>query len=365
MTHTGPLDRMGRAGLRRAGLRAAAAGVAVLLVATAAGTAATSALAAPGDSYPAGTAVVPGNLSRGPEVTSLHSEGTTIVDGRRTVSTGLAGRLSLVGRARGGYVILTRATDSSTAVLRRVRLDGSTLRLRSLPPTAADDFQVSPDGRRVAYTTSGQGRSTLVVRRTSDGSLVARHRFPTFVQLLDVKRRVLVSATGPDRMVWFDPAAEAIEVTLGVAPLSADIVADRIVYPVQDPVNGFDGICLVRARLSDPADIRWRSCTDKPLAISPDGRRMITTYIQADGLGTSVLQIRDAETFAVTATLRTSGYFGNLGWEDNNSFVTFTWRKGRAAYVRYALDGTLQRVSRLVRVADAGESPLDWTFPAP
>ena len=281
----------------------------------------------------------------------------------RTVSTGRSGVLTLVGRARSGYVVLTTTDSGSATTLRRVRTDGSTVTLHAVGRRYASDAHVSPDGRRVAYTTTGRTSTTVFVRKSRDGSLLARKSYAGFSEVLAHRQRVLLSGFSTGVVRWFDPATRST-VVLDSPPLaSADLRHDRAVQIVEDPVNGFDGICLVYARLSDPTDTRWRSCTEKPLATSPNGRRMVTTNIAADGLGTGVLQVRDAETFAVSATLRTSGYFGQLHWEDDNSFVVFTWRKGRAAMVRYALDGTLERVSEVVRMDVAGTSSLQWSFP--
>lgn len=313
------------------------------------------------DGYPNGVRVAPAALPRGADAVGLHTVGGSIVDGRLTVRTGLTGRLLLVGRADPGYVVITTDASGANRTLWRVRKDGGTVRLRDLGD-GGDDARTSATGSRVSFTVPGRARTRVVVLRTSDGIVLGRQRYRGYLQVLDFHKRVLLSGLQPSRTLWYRPRTDTTEVAFHRNLWSADIERDRAVLPVRDPA-GYDRTCLVYTRLSDLSRRRWRSCTDKPLAFSsPEGTRMVTTYIEADGLGTSLLQVRDAETAAVRATYRTAGYFGNVAWEDENSLLVMTWSKGRAAIVRINTGGKVVRVSRVARMPATGDA-LRWSFP--
>jgi hypothetical protein len=198
--------------------------------------------------------------------------------------------------------------------------------------------------------------------RSSDGTVVGAHRFRGTLQVLDVGRRVLLDGFRPDRTIRWRPATDRVTATRGLQLAQADLSRDRAVVIVRDEVHGFDGICFAYAPLSSPTQELWRSCDDKPLSFSPDGSLVVSTFIEADGPGTGMLQVRAAETNAVRATLRTGGFFVFPYWADDDAFLVHTWRKGRAAIVRVARDGTVQRVSKVV-AEDGGDDALRWSFP--
>lgn len=309
---------------------------------------------------PRGVVVRPAKLTLSADPTALHSVGSTIVDGYRTVRTGLDAPLRLVGRATRGWVVVTAGPDGLDRTLWRVRPDGSALRLRSLGDEG-DDVRTSSAGRRVALTVSGRRSTLALVLRTSDGTVVGQRRFRGLLEVLALPGRVLLSGVQPRRTVWWWPRTGATERVLRRESWAADAERDRLVQVVRDPA-GYDGICLAQGRLSTPAVRDWRSCTDKPLAWSPSGRRMVTTNIESDGIGPNLLQVRDAATNRVRATYRTFGYFGLPYWEDGNSFLVLTWARERAAIVRVTTGGRVSRVSPVVRMRDV-EDALGWGFP--
>jgi hypothetical protein len=313
-----------------------------------------------------GPAVVvdPAALPRGADTALLHTAGRRIVDGDRVVRVDLSGRLSLVGRAAHGYVVLTSDPDDGSSALWRVRRDGTARQLRPMPHRATVP-QVSPDGDRVAWTVQGRDRSRLVVARTADGSLVGSVRRTGFLEVADLTdHRVLMTGSRPSRTLWFRPVAGTTQRLFAAQVWDADIAADRAVVAVEDLANGADGICLSFQELHDPSTRFWRSCTDKPLSFSPDHTLMVTTDIRSDGIGASTLELRDATHNTPIASYATDGgYFGDPVWEDADSFVVRVWAGGQATQVRVTTSGTVERVARVARVkADALRGGLWWTF---
>lgn len=319
--------------------------------------------------FPDRSGIDPAALRRGAAPTALHTEGSSIVDGGATIPTELTDRLQIVGRAAPGqgYVVASFSADGTASTLWRVRPDGSSRRLRDLGVdrgfgSGGHDTRTSPDGRRVAWTEPAGRRTILRVARTSDGTLLGGQRYRGSVEVLDVGSRVLLAGEGPERTIWYRQATDRSRVVRGLDLWSADLQRDRAVRTVSDEVNGYDGLCVVSTSLSHPAEQHWRSCTDKPLAFSPDGRLVVSTNIEADGPGTGLLQVRSAETFRVRATLRTPGFFVQPYWEDDDSFLVHTWAKGKAAIVRLSRSGTVRRVSEVVHER-GGEDALNWSFP--
>ena len=312
---------------------------------------------------PAADVVIdPAALPRGPDTTLLHTRGHRIVDGDHVVRTDLSGRLSLVGRAVRGYVVTTSDPADGSATLWRVRRDGTARMLRDLGARAGI-LRVSPRGDRVAWAVTGNDRSRVMVARTTDGSLVGSVRRAGYLEVADVGRyRVLVSGLQPTRSFWLRPAAGTTERLSGEQLWEADIAADRAVFAVEDDA-GPDGLCLSYRSLRDPSIRFWRSCTDKPLAFSPDRSLMVTTDIQSDGIGPSSLEVRDATHDTPLASYTPDGgYFGGPVWEDADSFVVRVWADGHAAVVRIAADGTVERVSRVATVQSDNFRALWWTF---
>ncbi len=311
----------------------------------------------------ASTAIDPATLTRGSDTDLLHSRGHRIVDGDRVVRTDLSGQLAMIGRAVRGYVVVTRDQSDGSATLWRVRRDGTARKLRELTDRAGI-LRVSARGDRVAWAVPGNDRTRVMVARTTDGSLVGSVRRAGFLEVADVGRyRVLVTGLQPTRTLWFRPAAGSTERLFGQQVWEADIAADRAVVAVEDNA-GPDGLCLSYRRLREPSTRFWRSCTDKPLAFSPDRSLMVTTDIQSDGIGPSTLEVRDATHNTPLASYTPDGgYFGSPVWEDADSFVVRVWADGHAAQVRITTAGVVERVSRVATVDADNFRALWWTFP--
>ena len=348
------------------GTRRALAGVAAVSLALAFAGTATGPAEAAGGAFPDKNRIDPAALPLGEAPTTLHTEGRSIIDGSDTVVTTVPGRLQILGRMSSSYIVHAR-NDDGTQTLWRVRYDGSALRLRDLDDRTGEEIRLGTYGNRIAYTRDLPGRpfrTRVFVLRSGDGSVVDSRLLRGHVEVVDFAAKVLLTGIQPERTVWYLANRDEVTVRRGLDLLTADIGHNRAVVKVKDLEHGFDGVCLVYAPLSRPKQRLWRSCTDRPLSFSPDGTRMVTTFIGADGPGTRKLQVRVAETNKVLATLRTGGFFVQPYWEGNRSFLVHTWRKGKAAILRVSKDGTVERVSPVVS-EDVGEDNLQWSFPPP
>ena len=270
----------------------------------------------------------------------------------------------MIGRAVRGYVVVTRDQSDGSATLWRVRRDGTARKLRELTDRAGI-LRVSARGDRVAWAVPGNDRTRVLVARTTDGSLVGSVRRAGFLEVADVGRyRVLVTGLQPTRTMWFRPARRVD----GAALRPAGLGGRHRCRPGSRDRRG-QGAARTAcaspiASLRDPSTRFWRSCTDKPLAFSPDRSLMVTTDIQSDGIGPSTLEVRDATHNTPLASYTPDGgYFGSPEWEDADSFVVRVWADGHAAQVRITTAGVVERVSRVATVDADNFRALWWTFP--
>jgi hypothetical protein len=101
----------------------------------------------------------------------------------------------------------------------------------------------------------------------------------------------------------------------------------------------------VFARLASPRRALWRSCEQAVLALSPNGRRLLTAHLRMDGpLGT--LSVHGDQGRRI-ATYRSTGWFGRVAWEGNRSALLATYGTRKAAIVRCEGDDC-ERASRRV-----------------
>ncbi|KRF37643.1 hypothetical protein ASG94_10200 [Nocardioides sp. Soil805] len=272
------------------------------------------------------TSVRIGQLDRGEGPAVPRVVGTAVVEGDRVLDVD-ADEVQLLGTSGEEYVVATWA-DGGSAV-ERVAADGSRSTVLDRVPYAVD---LSGDGTRLVTTrTPSLRRTVLAVRDSTTGEVLVRRVFGAGAAVLDVDDgRVLVGQTGPARTLSWTVATDRVTRVAGRAGYAADISADRLAV-FTAPV--YDGGCTVLARLSAPRRTLWRSCEDAVLDISPDGRRVLTTGVYADGpLGRFHV---DTARGRRVASYDSPGGFGVLGWEDARTvLVTASDRRGRSALVR-------------------------------
>lgn len=255
----GPLRHLGR--LRRSALLAAG-----LLTAL---------------SVPASAAdLQPGSLPRGTDLARPYLEDTTIIDGARVVDVPVR-RPVLVAPARGGYVVGDRRFADGLVLIDHV---GTTRRL----PGADTDLVVSADGRLYSEAfLLGDGITRVGVRRVSDGERLAGRTFTSgalagvgrFARPIDiVGNRMLVGGDGGRVMVWNWKKDLLRTVVADRWHLQVGSLADDIAAGWTAPGER----CTVVARLSTPRRRLWKSCEERVVTLSPDGRRLVTTDRRVD-----------------------------------------------------------------------------------
>jgi hypothetical protein len=372
-TTPGPTTPAHRPRRRRAAqglLRTLAGAGAVLLTTTLlAGTAAGSAAATttgqasgPDDGYPAGTRLHPARLDRGPDTRLLHAERRVIVDGDRRVRVHTPDRISLLGRTGRQYVVVAFDRSYEHWQVLRVKRSGETVRLargRRFVP----DPVLSADGSHVALMSMIGRRTRIKVVDTGSGEVLRDRRFRGAVEIEDYgTRRLLLDrfAFGRTSTFWWNPHNNRQHRITGKAAYIADIAADRLGVITRDNV---DGLCQKVVRLSRPRHTLWSSCTERALAFSATGRRMVTTNIYSDGLGPRVVQVRGRRG-AVQHTYR-AGYFGFLRWEDDRHLLMEVGGSRTTAAVRCDASGDCELGSRLYH--NGKRQPynvMHWSIPA-
>ena len=224
-------------------------------------------------------AIEPASLPRGADLDRPYVEGTTIVDSARRVDVPLK-RPVLIAAARGGYIVRDRRFADAVFLDH----DGAKRRL----PGADDDTIVSTDGRLYGTASlAGDGVTDVGVRRVRDGKRLASRVFRSWVDdnvgrfahpIALSGNRMLIGGDGGRVMVWNwkrDTVRTVIEDKwhLVVGSLDEDIAAGWTAPGER---------CTFVARLSTPHRRMWRSCDERVVAFSPDGRRMVTTDRRVD-----------------------------------------------------------------------------------
>ena len=290
--------------------------------------------AAPASASVPTTEINPGALPRGEDVALPHMEGRVIVDGDTRVRVD-APRVVLLGTSGDGYVVHTSGKDGySRGRAFRVEPDGST-QLLARHTTAADLLLTDDGDHLVRARTLPKERTSVLVVDARTGDEVATRVFHRWVFSLDGDdgRVVLSSWTPVARTVWWHFESGTVRSIVGRTGGVADIGADRLGSYTGDP---YAGGCYVLSTLSDPTDVLWRSCGERAVAFSPDGRKVALVGILDDGLGPTQVTVRRVSGGTVLARYATS-WFGEVRWESNDALLLDANGKRKSATVRCVL----------------------------
>jgi hypothetical protein len=339
----------------------AAVCAAILLPAALAVSGVPSAAAPAGEGHPDVTTLYPAQLGRGADTLLLHTEEKAIVDGRTRIPVRGIPHFWMLGRVGRDYLLRTADEDFEHYAVVLVRRDGSRRVLQRFGDSTAS--VASADGRHLALVTGDRPDTLIRVVVTRTGKQVSRKRFGSFgVQIngYGVHRMVITGLRS--RTYWWNPATRRLTLIVP-RPAGADIGANRLVVSIPDPDDPL-AECQKTVELSRPSVVLWRSCQDRPLAFSPDGTRMATTGIFADGVGPNVVRVR-RQGGQVLRTLRAPMFFGFVEWESNHRLLVQPVGKEYVAAVRCRSRGECVRASRLYPSPGSFDPPMSmlWTFP--
>lgn len=298
------------------GILTLAAALAAAPVLTApAGAAPMAPAAAPGDLHP-------GALPRGDDPKVPYVVGTTVVDGDTRI------------RIDGDYAALLGRSGEALVV----ETDGKVLRV-----TAEDQERVarlrngaeallSEDGEHLVVSRIGRhGRTNVRVLDATTGDRLAARKFTKYaVALAAAGDRVVLSASAPARTFWWDHDSGTVRRIVGRIGSVADIGANRLSTLTGDP---YQGGCSVVTTLRRPIQRLWRSCREAAMSFAPDGGRMATTHILADGLGPGKVWLRRTDGGRLLASY-SAYWFGTVQWETNRALLLDTHTKKRWATLR-------------------------------
>lgn len=287
----------------------------------------------------------PGSIPRGADIAIPHMEGRVIVDGDTRIRVH-ARQVDLLGKSGSAYVVHTSAKDGySKGRTLRVRPDGSTVVLSRHDATA--DVALTDDGAHVVRVrTVPRERTAVRAIDARTGSVVASRAFRGRLFPLDASEgRVLLSSWSPARTLWWNFLSDATGVAAHRTGGVADITADRLGSYTGDP---YAGGCYVISSLRHPSRGLWRSCGERAVAFSPDGRRVATVGIVDDGIGPGMVTVRRVQGGAALARYRTQ-WFGEVRWESDTALLLDANGERKAATVRCVL-ADCERASNLTPV---------------
>lgn len=282
--------------------------------------------------------VRPGALPAGDRPAVPTQVGRHVLEGDTRVK--LPSNTYLLGRSGTAYVV------AGNGRVLRLEADGTTAEIARV----ADDAELvlSRDGAHVIVTRlirlARGGDGLVMVIDASTGARVARRTFSHYATVLDADEgRLVLSTWTPGRTLWWDFVSGGISRIVGRAAGHADIRADRLATFTGDP---YDGGCTVVTSLTRPRRTLWRSCREAVVAFSPDGGRMATMHILADGLGPSSVRARTVRGRAIASY--DAYWFGSIAWESDRVLLFDTHTRRRTALVRCEV-GECQRASAVRR----------------
>ncbi len=288
----------------------------------------------------------PAALERGPDVRVAHVEDGTVVDGATRIPVAEP-HVSLLGTFAASYIVQTRDSEYTRTRVWRLETDGS--RTRLLKGRSAEAVELSDHGATLASATYlGKAGSRLLAIDVATGATLADRVFQGDPSVLDVAgSRVAIASWNKPRTRLWNTATGKVRILVKRPGSFADLSSNQFAYYTKDPYRGG---CTVLAHVDDPTDRVWRSCRERIDTINPDGTRLATIHILADGIGPDQVILR-RNTGARLATYNTSGWFGAVQFEDRLRLLLRTNGKKYAATVRCDTAGC-ERASRLRPVKD-------------
>ncbi len=321
------------------------------------------AAAAPADDHPKGETINPAKLAEGPATPLLRVVGRTIIDGEARLPVS-AKYVRMVGRSGADYLVLASDADDTGWQLLRVAPDGGTTRVAGGPAYQPDlPKRLADGGAHLVTTTYRDNRTLLRVVDTRSGEVVKRRVFGRAVTPLDFgQRRMVLSQWGrraaTQRTFWWNPFTDTTVKIADKPGYIADISTDRVGVFLGDP---YLGGCQKVMTLSGPHTRLWRSCDDLALAFSPDGKRLVSTYILSDGPGPGMVQVRTTRG-RLLDTYR-ARWFGVMKWETNTRLLLQAGSDKTVAMTRCTLE-KCERISKLyrTRTSEPWNVMPQWTF---
>ncbi|MBS2937466.1 hypothetical protein KDN32_06900 [Nocardioides sp. J2M5] len=282
-------------------------------------------LVAPAGAAAPTTELQPQRLDRGPDVAVAHVEDFDFVAGDLRVD--LAGRVvRVIGESGDGWVV---GTDRRRVI--RIEPDGSTRTLlRKVDVTLTT---LSEDGSRLVTLDHPARRRTAVQTFSAlDGSAGPERTFGGWPEVVTAdERQVLVRHDG--RLVRWRTGPDRVRLVTRRLSALASIEHDLLETYTKDP---YVGGCVRMVRLSDLADTVWRSCSQRVVALSPDGTRMLTVGILVDGLGPNEIDLR--RTDGKRLATWTTNWFGGWQWESPDAVLLQVNGQRKSSTVRCVLD---------------------------
>lgn len=281
--------------------------------------------------------IKPTKLDRGDDVRVPHIDGKFLIDG--DVSLRVRGKQAYVLGASGdAYVVqVVRKNRYQT-----VRVEPGT-KQRALVQEGPGQVVLSDDGSAIAVIDKVARRTSIDVRSAVDGAILgSRGGFRGYPSVLDIDGDHVIVASFAGGAVDYDWKQGTTTKITGRPVYRADISSNKMALFTDDP---YDGGCTVVAPLTRPKKKLWRSCDEAVLSFSPDGGRMVNTFILADGLGPNEVTERTIRGRKLS-TYRVSYFFGQISWESDTDLLLDANAKKKAATVRCSA-GACERASDL------------------
>ncbi len=236
---------------------------------------------------------------------------------------------------------------------------------RSFP--SGDSFAVSNDGSQVAYVELQPDGSQMLVNAPTNGLDVQSWTLPARpavrpVGIVDSGTVLYETQQGTSTALALASAEGTTKITGLVAASDADITNGLIAGQTRsDLLNGSCYGVLDPARST--TSTVWETCDYSIDGFSPDGRYLLGSIPDFDGMGAPTLAVLDARSGEPVVEFRPdrndqTALFQRT-WEDGDTVLAIAVKGNVFSFVRFELDGSISEAGEPVSVDDAfGDFPF-------